>query len=365
MAFNNKSGVNEINNDGTFVVAGNNRFPSAASLPTGNGLAGYLAYVQDTETLQLNIGSGLWRKFQTRAIDYKNEVILEQGTVGGGYNASSIFQSITKIHYASDAPIQLLPTLSFTTKYGNVHSTAMHAYYHQGDGALSSNNGYGACKQDWATMTVTTITSRSSCGGSYITSTQPGPKQQNTFGVVMLGLNSCYITFATDSWTNGGYSTGLVDNSGGLATFGESYAYTIGTGSSNVYKLDWVAATPTWTATSSGTGTWNYSPKALNSKWNKWYQSGGTSSTNLDIYLNASNTYSTSPSTAPFGSQEQETLMGQDWGYWTGIYNDTADGPYSSTIFKTDYSSNTTKTVQRGSFNYKHASGDGCWGPMP
>jgi hypothetical protein len=73
MAFNNKNGPAEINNDGTLVVAAGS-FITKANLPVG--AAGYLAYVQDTETLTVNVGSGQWRTFQTRALDYKNEVIL-------------------------------------------------------------------------------------------------------------------------------------------------------------------------------------------------------------------------------------------------------------------------------------------------
>jgi len=352
MAFNNKNGPAEINNDATFVVAAGS-FPNKANLPVG--AAGYLAYVQDTENLTLNVGNNTWLTFQTRAMDYKNEVILEQGTVGGGYNGSGVFQAITKIHYASDAPVQLLPTLSFATKYGGWHSTYLYAYYHQGYSDNVPTAGTGACKQDWATMTVSTINSRTSMSGAYLNSTQPGPKQQNTIGVLMQGTSSCYLNFSTDSWTNGGYSSGLVDETSGYATFGGTYGYTNGGGGSNVYKLNWGSAT--WTATASGTGSYSGSAKALNTKWDYWYQ-GGTGS-NISQYLNSNDTFSTVGS-APTSFQEQETLMGQDWGYWSGYI-----GGYSTTIFRTDYSSNTTNTVQRGSFNYGHSSGSGCWGPIP
>jgi hypothetical protein len=354
MAFNNKNGPAEINADATFVVAAGS-FPTKANLPVG--AAGYLAYVQDTENLTLNVGNGTWLTFQTRAMDYKNEVILEQGTVGGGYNASSVFQAITKIHYASDAPIQLLPTLSFATNYGGWHSTYLYAYYHQGGGG----SGTSACKQDWATMTVSTINSRTSCGGAGITSTQPGPKQQNTIGVLLSGVASCYLNFSTDSWTDGGYSSGLVNETYGYATFGANYGYTNGDGDSNVYKLNW--GTVTWTATSSGSGGYSTHAKALNTKWDKWYQSGAVASgAYVNIYNNVSDTFS-SAGASPTSMQEQETLMGQDWGYWSGY--GVGGSSYSTTIFKTDYSSNTTTTVQRGSFNYGHSSGSGCWGPIP
>jgi len=348
MAFNNKNGVNEVNNDGTFVVAAGS-FATKANLPVG--AAGYLAYVQDTENLTVNVGNGQWLTFQTRAMDYKNEVILEQGTIGGGYNASSVFTTITKIHYASDSPIKLLPTLGFATNYGGWHSTYLYAYYHQGGGGV----GTSACKQDWATMTVGIINSRPSCSGANINSTQPGPKQQNTIGVLTHSTDSCYLTFATDTWTSGGYSTGLVDETYGYATFGANYGYTNGGGGSNVYKLNW--GTATWSATSSGTGSYGQYAKALNTKWEKWYQ-GGTGS-NISQYTNSNDSF-TSVGSAPSSFQEQETLMGQDWGYWSGYI-----GGYSTTIFKTDYSSNTTTTVQRGAFADTHSSGSGCWGPIP
>ena len=356
MAFNNKNGVNEVNDDGTFIVAAGS-FATKANLPTG--AAGYLAYVQDTQNLTLNVGGGNWLTFQTRAMDYKNEVILEQGTVGGGYNASSIFQAITKIHYASDAPIQLKPTLSFATKYGGWHSTYLYAYYHQGIADNTGTTGTGACKQDWATMTVSVINSRTSMSGGYLTSTQPGPKQQNTIGVLMQGTASCYLTFSSDTWTNGGYSSGLVDDTGGQATFGGTYGYTNGRSDTNVYKLNWGSAQ--WTRTNA-TATDNSSPKSLNTKWDKWYQSGvQTTPAYVDVYSNASDTFSAAGA-PPTSMQEQETLMGQDWGYWTGIFNSSA---YTPLIFKTDYSSNSTTTVRRGSFNYGHSSGSGCWGPIP
>lgn len=350
MAFNNKNSVNEINNDGTFVVAAGS-FATKDNLPAG-ATAGYLAYVQDSQYLALNVGSGTWRTFQTRAMDYKNEVILEQGTVGGGYSSSGVFNYISKIHYASDANIQLLPTLSFATKYGGWHSTYLYAYYHQGD----DSNGTGACKQDWATMTVGVINSRPTCGGTFINSTQQGPKQQNTIGVIMKATASCYLNFSTDAWTSGGYSTGLVDETYGYATFGANYGYTNGDGGSNVYRLTW--GTATWAATGSGTGSYGTYAKALNTKWDKWFQGG--SGSNILTYLNASDSFTASGGAAPSTFQEQETLMGQDFGYWSGYI-----GGYSTTTFKTDYSTETTATAARGAFNYGHSSGSGCWGPIP
>lgn len=359
MAFNNNNGPAEILSDSSnfaiFVVAPG-AFTDKANLPSG--VEGYLSYVQNLEYLALNVGGSNWRTFQTRPMDYKNEVILEQGTVGGGYNGTSVFQAITKIHYASDAPLQLLPTLPFASRYGSQHSTYLYGYYHQGGSTNGTVTTSGvACKQDWATFTVTSIPARANCIGEGATSIQPGPKQQNTIGVINIGTDGCYLNFATDAWA-AGYALPVTSSSGGNSAFGATYGYTNNTGPgwSNVYKLNW--ATLTWSATSSGSGSFGTWGRALNTKFNKWFQGGPTSAINR--YNNSSDTFASVAPNPSGAFQEQETLMGQDWGYWSG-YN----GNYSTTVFKTDYAAEITSVVQRGSFNYNHSSGMGCWGPIP
>lgn len=347
MAFNNNK-KRDVNNDASFVVA-QQSFYDKASLPTN--VPGYLSYVQGLDVLALNTGGSNWRTFQTRPLDYKNEVILEQGTIGGGYNASSVFNTITKLHYASDAPVRLLPTLAFATNYGTQHSTYMYGYYHQAAGA--------SCKHDWVTFTVSTIPSRSTCIGASGISVQPGPKQQNTLGVINLGTAGCYLNFTNDTWA-AGYALPVSEDTGNSA-FGANYGYANGPGGSNVYKLNW--GTMTWTATASGTGNFGAYGKSLNTKWDKWFQ--GSLNGSVNRYNNSSDTFTIldpAKFSAPTSFQEQETIMGQDWGYWTG-YNGIQT--YGTTIYKTEYSSETTAAVQRGSMTYNHSSGSACYGPIP
>jgi hypothetical protein len=126
-----------------------------------------------------------------------------------------------------------------------------------------------------------------------------------------------------------------------------------------VYKLNW--SNSTWSATSSGVSNGSYNSgetsKALNSKWNKWYQ-GGVGAT-VDVYSTVTDTFTSNPHSPPGSFQEQGTMMGQDWGYWVGYI-----GGFTGTGYKTIYSLDTTIASSRTALQYSGSSSSGTSGPL-
>jgi len=320
------------------------KFTNRASLPSPSTL-GYLAYISDQNDLAVggivnsmlpDIGN-TWYKFMIRPLDYKNEVILSQGVIGGGGAAGEDRNTIQQMIYSVDTIVKLVTTLPVTTAYGGGHGNKLHAYYHQGRDTAMATAGKTALKNDWATYSIQILPERPNCFGANINTTQPGPVIQNTFGVVMQGTASCYITFSTDTWTVGGYnapSTGT-----GWATYSGNYGYNY-SGSGDLYRLTFPSGS--WASTGAG-GPPNGggAGKVLNTKWGKFYNGGGK----VDRYTEASNSWSiaaNSPNGSTPGSwQEQTTLMAQDWGYWCGFSDTTSGTAYYKITYQHHYATET------------------------
>lgn len=367
-------GNTQIVDNSSDIIPG--KFTTRANLPTGG--AGYLAYVTDQNELVINTtvsqqaGSDptsadagvTWYRFLTKPMNYKNEVILAQGTVAGGVDGTGAHYRMEQMIYATDSLNLLLQTLPFTTASGGNHSTDTTAYYHQGGYAGTENL---TAKHDWATFTVQGTTARPTCLGGYVNSLQPGPKTQNTIGVLLQGTASCYITFATDTWTSGGYNASGTGH--GWGNFGSTYGYNWN-GTDDLYRLTWAGAT--WNVTGAGKppNSTDYG-KSLNSKWDKLYSSGGTSSSYMDRYNTVSNSWSSNVSSSALTWRDQSTLMGQDWGYWLGYY---WNGAYYANSYQHHYATETLTTFPvisnaTYSFNGSLASGmsgaSSCTGPQP
>lgn len=349
------------------LVVDNNRviipaqYSTRANLPSGANA--YLAFVTDqsefvhysANTAAAGPDAGVvWYKFLLRPMDYKNEVILEQGTVGGGYVGSSVWNTISRVINATDVLTEMQQTLTFTTNYGCWFSSYLYAYYGQGGGTAQN-------KQDWATFTVSTMTSRPTSSFSP-NSTQPGPKMQNTRGLVVIGTTGNVLDFTNDTWTTN-YG-GTVSHSFGTGSFGQSYGYmyTYASGA-NVQKFNW--GTNTWSATSSGNayGIGTTYGKSLNTKNNYWYYAGDVNGgSGFSRYSNTSDAWTNLGSEAYASQSEQCSVMGQDHGYFVCGYNASAQNNVSQ---KVHYPSDTI--LLSPSTNGKRAlsSGNPAWGPMP
>lgn len=336
-------------------------FTNRAALPTGAN--GYLAYIQDQGDFAIKQGTA-WYKFLCKPMDYKNETIIEQGTVANGYVGTSIYNTIHRIVHAQDILHLLNATTPFTSKYGGWHSTEQYAYYHQGNNEGATTQ--GTAKQSWATLAVTTLATRTALTGNAMNSLQPGPKVQNTFGVLNQGTAGCYITFATDTWTSSGYGLPVATNYG-WGTFGANYGYSWSFGYSSTYKMNW--GTSTWSAGagSPSAGATANLGKALNSKWDKFYHAGdsGTSQAGVSRHNNSSDTWVTTPSQIN-PQTEQCGCMGQDWGYLLGGY-----GPSGTWVNQNAYSQKllyATEAIVRTGTRMDGAnalsSGSACWGPL-
>jgi hypothetical protein len=318
---------------------------------TGNlpitATAGYLAYIQDQKSLTVNTGdsANLWKVFLTVPNSYKNEIILEQGVISGGYFGPNSYNYMSRLAFSSDASIQLNTVLPFNQSRGGQHATWQYAYYHSGSATASA-------KQDWATFTVSSITSRPGISGNLSASLNPGAKGENLYGVIISGGISNTLTFSTDSWVVGNYNSPVALNYG---VFGESYGYGMSFSAGTVYKLVWNTAT--WLSTGAGVARGSSGSGALNSKWKKWYQ-GGTGAT-ADVYNTDSDTFVSLRST-PGVFQQQASIMGQDWGYWFGYL-----GGYNGNAYRTIYTLNTTLlSSSRATLPYSAAGASGTSGPI-
>ena len=373
-------GANTSIGDNGVVIPG--PFTTRTSLPTGNtSTRGYLAYVSDLNELVIQTNQTVhpsrnnspmaattttnspdhavtWYKFKIKPNDYKNEVILEQGTLGGGYSGSGVWNRIERINYAADVSNQV-NNMSFASHYATSHSTYLYAYYQQGGADLGMTViPGGCCKQDWSTFTVTTISSRPNTA-AYPSGYQFGAKLQNLYGFVHTTGAASYLTFSTDSWTSytAGHTSYNASSSAGC--FGASYAF-YGTSSSTI-KI-----TPgTFTAFSSGAGAppgVAIYQSMMATKWNKFYNGGGNNTSNIDVYSESADTWTNGSGRSALGAfQEVTPLTGQDWGYWYAYY-----GGYTGACQKQSYATDTTVSssltnLQTNTGNSAH----GCWGPMP
>jgi len=322
------------------------KITNRASLPTGS--QGYLAYLSDQNDLvigglsesqppDINIS---WYKFILAPMDYKNEVLLTQGVLGGGGASGVDRNTMQQIIHLTDVLVKLTQTLPFTTAYGGAHSTKLVAYYHQGRDALgTAYNGYGVYMHDWATYTgVSSIPNRPNCQSANINTLQPGPVMQNTFGVVLKDSASCYLTFSNNTWTTGGYNAPNGTGTG-WATFTGNYGYNYA-GSGNLYRLNFVSAA--WSATGvGGPPNGGGAGKVLNTKWGKFYNGGAQ----IEKYTETTNAWSITYARngTIYNFQEQSTMMGQDWGYWLGY--SIIDGGVATYLKETYYQHYATDTI--------------------
>jgi hypothetical protein len=341
------------------------KFTSRASLPSG--AAGYLAYLSDQNDLIVGGDSEsqppdtniTWYKFLIKPLDYKNEVILSQGVIaGGGESGYGDRNTIQQMLFQTDTLIKITNQAPFNTAYGGGHSTALHGYYHQGRDDSGSTPGYASIKADWATYSISVLNPRTSCFGGGLNSTQPGSVVQNTFGVLLLGPNSCYITFSTDTWTNGGYnapSTGT-----GWGSFGQNLGYNYA-GNGDLYAINFPG---TWYDKASGPPNGGGAGKSLNTKYGRRYNGGST----IDVYNESSNAWSIVGG-SPHGNstvswQEQQTLMAQDWGYWIA-YSDVSSGSaaYSVATFYHHFPTDTVVRMRFADASYPTVAGSTAIGP--
>jgi hypothetical protein len=343
------------------------KITNRASLPTGAD--GYLAYLADQNdlvvggpTLNLKPDTGLtWYKFLTKPLDYKNEVIISQGViVGGGEVGYGDRNTIQQVQVQTDLLIKISITAPFNTAYGGNHSTYLYAYYHQGRDDSGLTVGHASFKQDWATYTITYISPRPNCNGPNLNSTQPGAKTQNTFGVLMKDSASCYVTFSNDTWTSGGYDG--VATGTGWGSFGQDHGYNYGA-SGDLYVVNFSGGA--WHATGAG-GPPNGggAGKSLNTKYGKRYNGGAA----IDRYTESNNTWSVVGS-SPNGNstaswQEQQTIMGQDWGYWLG-FTDVSSGSvsYSKNTYYQHYPTESFVRMTYTDISYPTTAGCTTHGP--
>lgn len=350
-----------IDSAGAIIPA---QYSTRANLPSGAGA--YMAFVQDVAVPTVNLGTSYstgpeagvtWYVFLQKPFDYKNETILQQGTVGGGYVGASVWNTISRVDGTTDVLTEMQQTLSFAVKYGGWFSSYLYAYYMGGDAG-----GTAANRQDWATLTNITITSQPTSASSP-NSTQPGPKIDNIKGVMMSGTTSWWLAFATNTWTSGGFNP-VTSQGFGAGSFGQTYGYTYTYGNGqNVNRLNW--SNSTWTATGSGNafGITNTYGKALTTKLDYWYYIGDVSGgSGYSKYNNSSDTWTNLGSEAYASQSEQCGIMQQDWGYMVAGYNASAQNNVSQKVF---YATNTIMLSSRTNGLRALSSGSGCWGPLP
>jgi hypothetical protein len=366
------SGKLVVDNSGNIIP---NKYTTRASLTTG--LEGYIAYVSDTQDFVFssnrdpstgpsgvqypqqqvsNTGNFRWYKFLSKPMDYKNEIILQQGTVAGGYVGGNQWSQIARVNSVTDVLHEQPQTMSFASLYGAWHSSEWYAYYQQGGTGPASQQ----CKQDWATWSVTTTSSRPT-GGTGPNSWHSGTKNgaNANWGMVQQGGSNNSINFNTDSWnTSYGVGNGYY---GGGAVGENSISFNMTAGSGGAYKWNFTSMTSSGTFAGEAPNIGgNIHGKPLSTKWYKWFFNANNSSA-TDKYNVSSDSW-TVVANSEYTNGENCPVMAQDWGYWICGYNGNGQNNVST---KTFYQSESTYLLGTIYGQRNQSSGCACYGPMP
>jgi hypothetical protein len=371
-------GNNKVIDDYNELLVG--QYATRASLPAA-GVVGYLAYVTDQNELVINTGqtvhpstsnspaapsttsnspdSGVtWYKILTNSVSSQLSAVLNQGTLAGGYNGSSIWNEITNIKFATDSSTLMPETLPWATRYSSAHSTSQYAYYHTG--TVTDNYTTGGnlstpaqtAKQSWTTGVVVLISStRPTVSGTQAVTFQSGSSidvSSANIGVIQYGATADYINFTTDTWATDPKYIPPVAEAYGFAASGSLFSYAT---SSNVQKFNWTSGS--WTSTGRAAPSTGATRGGMSTGWNKayngWYQY-------MDKYDESVDAWTAISSSWP-SFLEISTITGQNWGYWFGIpYTTSTPGTYAPASRKTLYATDTTFD------NPQTAVGVGGWG---
>ena len=254
---------------------------------------------------------------------YELGLVLVRGLIGGGYVGSSVWNTLTRLPYATDAWATSSNTLTFTTNYGGWASAHNYGYVMQGSGAPVNKVGY-------ANETVTATASRNN--GSYSPSSFQHGVGYETTGVaygtkayIFAGGSGSYdqLSFTTDSMTN---ASGAPSTQHAYAWFDKEYGYYYNSPNNATWIYPFANETFTTLSTTNSPGGLGLPggqlEKGVNTKKSKAYICGNSGWINNTIFQfrNSIVTWTTN-----FGSQtqpncEQAGTMGQNHGYLAGGY---------------------------------------------
>lgn len=367
------NGLLVIDNTGNIIPAKYTTRTSLATTPT----PGYIAYLSDINdfafstnrgpstgpggNLYLNAstyGAGSqgyfsWYKFVAKPSDFKNEIILQQGSVSGGYVGGNVWSNILHVHHSCDVALEAPQTLPFASYYGGWHSSEWIAYHHQG------NSSTAASYQDWATWSVVSIAARPTASyspNSWHNGTKVG--SNNYYGQIQIGTTGNYINYTTNSW-GVGYGTGGSHSYGAGVPADGNFAYNHTPGQGGPFKWNYTTMSTSGALAGEapfGTGT---AGKAMPTKWFKWYMNPNASSS-MSRYNVSSDTWSGAPS-QQYNNGEQCCVMGQDYGYMIAGYN----GAQNNVSVKTYYPSDSHQVLGAIYSQRNQSSGNACYGPIP
>ena len=365
------NGLLVIDNTGNVIPA---KYTTRGSLAATSTL-GYIGYVSDVNDFVFSTNrypstgpSGntyppitqggtqayyAWYKFVAKPSDYKNEIVIQQGSVSGGYVGGSIWSNILHVHHSCDVALEQPQTLNFATYYGGWHSSEWYAYHHQGNSSVQAN------KQDWASWTVTTISNRPT--GSYSpNSWHNGTKvgSNNNYAMIQIGGTGNYINYNTDSWGTGYATPGSHSYGSGVPAEG-NYGYNFTPGQGGAYKWNFTTMTSSGGLAGEAPFGGGTAGKAMMTKYYKWYHNPNASSA-FSRYNVSSDSWSGSPS-SQYNNGEQCSVMGQDYGYMIAGYN----GAQNNVSQKTYYPSDSHQVLGSVYSQRNQSSGNACYGPLP
>jgi hypothetical protein len=324
-------------------VFSTNRYPSTG--PSGNNYdpikaGGSAAYYS-------------WYKFVAKPSDYKNEIIIQQGCVSGGYVGGNIWSQILRVHHSCDVALEQPQTLSFTNYYGGWHSSEWYAYHHQGNSSVQAN------KQDWSSWTVTVINNRPTASyspNSWHNGTKVG--SNNNYGMIQIGGTGNYLNYNTDGW-GVGYNTGGSHSYGAGVPAENNYGYNFTSGQGGVYRWNYNTMSPSSGLAGEAPYGGGTAGKAMPSKYFKWWMNPNASSA-FSRFNVASESWQSSPS-SQYNNGEQCCVMGQDYGYHIAGYN----GAQNNVSQKQYYPSDSIQVLGAVYSQRNQSSGSACYGPIP
>jgi hypothetical protein len=305
-------------------------------------------------------GSGKWIDYQGNEYnavigsEFKYRSIFTHGFVSGGYRGSNPWRTVNQIFHATDITISRGDQLDRAATYVDGNFSDYNGYIYGGNNAWGGNSNHtssinlhtGTGRTPGSAPTMghsdgynTTPDSIGASWDVWATIDDPGAVSGQTVqrGYVTgggdLGSSSwCRLNFASElmSRVPGGHANNYCS-----ATEGELRGYSHGDTSNTRYIEFGTESTGTWSTTGLAGDGWK---KSISTKWNVGYHgnSNNVTSSWLKFTHNTGAVISTFTQT-DIASGEENTQMGQDWGYCLGNYAGAGGGYQNNRTWKLFY----------------------------
>lgn len=310
-------------------------FPSSPNLGQ-QYLGGVNLYLYDNTSSWTTIGntqSGI----NPYTNSFKYRTIYTRGYVSAGYKDGSPWQNVNRTVHSTDITTNLGNILDYPASY---KTGGFSDYYHYVYGTGASHSGYYS--------NVSSINMQTETGRSHDSSWDLKTARYDAEAMMNSTLTVAYIVGGASTNTDKhnlvtevmyaagsapAFFSGGGTNYGVGVFFGQYYGW--GSVSSTSYFISW--STEIWSSANNLSWATDGQPKGLSSKHGWGYGSIGTYSGSSTLYkFNDVNGGSAVSSFGrPESCGEENTQIGQNWGYTLGSYNGAAQTNNSTKVYYT------------------------------